>query len=97
MARLQKKDLHEIQTFVDLICILQNSSHNTYETEQRQQSYEQKKALEKAGWNTVNLVIELTQIHTQSLPTMGFMKQVSPNCLIKVLSLQSIKLSTFKV
>jgi hypothetical protein len=36
------------------------------------------KAPGKAGWNTVDPVIDLTQIHTQSLPTLGFMKQVHP-------------------
>jgi len=39
----------------------------------------QKKALEKAVWNTVNPVIDLAQIHAQSLPTLGIIKQDHPN------------------
>jgi hypothetical protein len=38
-----------------------------------------KKALGKAGWNIVDPVIDLTRIHAQSLPTLGFIKQVHPD------------------
>jgi hypothetical protein len=59
--RLQKGDLHEIQTVIDLSNTLKSSLHNPFKIERGQQNYVQK----KSSWNTVDPDIHLTRIHTR--------------------------------
>jgi hypothetical protein len=69
---LQRGDSHEIQTVVDSTNTLKRFlTQYLLFVEQGQQNYVQ------ASWNTVDPFIDLTRIHSQSLPTLGLIKQVS--------------------